>query len=523
MDLVLDLIEAQALLRPDKEAVVYHGRRHSYQSFNSFINRLSHWLIDEGIKTGDRVLLLGYNSDVLAACIFAVLKSGAIFVPLNPQTISAHLDYVVDDCKPRRVIVESSLLPLCNHILDKHRVAALEIPDSIAFQDCDTSKRIYSKWNSYPNSSPKVQVNPDHLAAIIYTSGSTKFPKGVMAPHRQIMFATSAINKVLHNSPEDTILCGLPFSFDYGLYQIFLAFEVGATLVIERDFSNPLSIPRILKLSKITGFPGVPSLFSMLLKSRLLERVELHDLRYITSTGDVFPEVHIKRLVELFPHVTIFPMYGLTECKRVSIVPRGMLAHRESSVGKALPGTKIFIVDECGEVLPTGAVGQLVVSGPHVMMGYWNDPEESSKRFHIHGCSEENLLYSGDYFRMDEQGFLYFVGRDESFIKCHGQKVSYAEVESVLCELDGVLEAAVIGLPDPLMGEAVCACLSVSNPSSFNTRNVREICDMRLTPVARPKYIHLVQHSLPKTVNGKIDRDSLKLSAIHESGKGNLE
>ena len=244
----------------------------------------------------------------------------------------------------------------------------------------------------------------------------------------------------------------------------------------------------------------------MLLKSRVLERIDLPNLRYITSTGDVFPPSHIQRLKDLLPQTNIYPMYGLTECKRVSIVPGGKLRGREFSVGLPLPGTQVSIVDITGSKVLPGTIGELIVRGPHVMAGYWNDPVETARRFRRNNETEDVLLFTGDFFWMDEDGFLYFTGRDGSFIKSHGQKVSPPEIESFLATIDGISEAAVVGVPDPVVGEFVYAFVYLIEPGYLCSQDIKNKCKNSLAPIERPKYIEISNTPLPKTLNGKINR-----------------
>lgn len=514
--LVQGLLEYQVQIQPDKAAIRCEGIDQPYGNLDMQANRVAHWLCHIGVTPGDRVLLFGANHNRLVAGLFGVLKASATFVPVHPQTPARKLDFIVQNCAPKAVITDSQGLSALKD-LKLSSVRAVLLTSDVQLQETDNA-RLCSRWSelsSFPEHTPPTSTTPDDLAAIIYTSGSTKDPRGVMAPHRQILFAASAINSVIRNAASDVILCGIPLSFDYGLYQIFLAFEVGATLILEKDFAIPMNIPRLLKLHKVTGFPVVPSIVALLLRSRLLERVDLPDLRYVTSTGDILPPSHIRALRDLLPHVTIFPMYGLTECKRVSIMPEGGLEGHESSVGRPLPGTRVGIVGADGLPAPANATGELIVRGPHLAAGYWNDPVETERRYLRDERTGEIALHTGDLFRQDAEGFLYFVGRDGTFIKSHGQKVSPAEIEAVLCEIDGVAEAAAVGIPDPVLGEAVWAYVSLSGMRSVTDLEIMERCSALLSPVERPRHVEILQTALPRTANGKIDRRCLNQMAMN--------
>ncbi len=261
----------------------------------------------------------------------------------------------------------------------------------------------------------------------------------------------------------------------------------------------------------MTGLPGVPTLYAMLLQMDL-SHFDLSSLRYMTNTAAALPVEHIRRLRELFPWVRFYSMYGLTECKRVCYMPPEELDRRPASVGIPIPGTEVWIEDETGRRLGPGEVGELVVRGSHVMQGYWNDPEETARRYRPGRYPAERLLYTGDLFWMDEDGFLYFVARKDDIIKTRGEKVAPREVEDVLYRLPGVAEAVVIGVPDPILGQAIKAFIICSDGVRLTEQDVLRHCAQYLEDFARPKYVEFRQ-SLPKTPSGKMDRRALKEGA----------
>jgi acyl-CoA synthetase (AMP-forming)/AMP-acid ligase II len=329
-----------------------------------------------------------------------------------------------------------------------------------------------------------------------------------MCAHANMVAATTSINTYLRNTPDDVILDVLPLAFDYGLYQILLAFQVGARVVLEKSFAYPARTIALLEREAITGLPGVPTLFALLLKYPDLLRRELPALRYITNTAAALPTSHILELRAAFPTVRLFSMYGLSECKRVSYLPPEELDRRPSSVGIAIPNTEVYIVGEDGARLPPGEVGELVVRGSHVMRGYWRAPELSAKRFRPGPLPGETILYTGDLFRMDEDGFLYFVARTDDVIKSRGEKVSPREVENAVCQLDGVAEAAVIGVPDSLLGQAILLVVAPRAGMELSERDVRAHCARVLDDFMLPKHVEIVAE-LPRTANGKVDKQRL--------------
>ncbi|MBN8921274.1 MAG: AMP-binding protein, partial [Rhizobiales bacterium] len=283
---------------------------------------------------------------------------------------------------------------------------------------------------------------------LVYTSGSTGFPKGVMMTHQNVVAAATSITTYLENSEDDIILNVLPVSFDYGLYQVLMAMKVGATLVLEKSFAFPQVIFERMRAERVTGFPLVPTMAALILQMKEVRADSFPDLRYITNTAAALPPAHIQRLQELFPGARLYSMYGLTECKRCTYLPPEELRRRPASVGIAIPGTEAYVVDDAGERAKPGETGELVIRGAHVMKGYWENAEATDKALKAGPFPWEKVLHTGDLFRTDEDGFLYFVGRKDDIIKTRGEKVSPKEVENVLYSLPGISEAAVIGVPD---------------------------------------------------------------------------
>ncbi|NIQ14724.1 MAG: AMP-binding protein, partial [Candidatus Dadabacteria bacterium] len=341
------------------------------------------------------------------------------------------------------------------------------------------------------------------------TSGSTGDPKGVMSTHHSMISAARSIIQYLENTPDDIIINVLPLSFDYGLYQVIMAVMFGGTVVLEKSFLYPIRILERIKKEKITGFPIVPTIVGFLLKMQSLTKYDLSSLRYITNTGAALPEEHIKKLRLLLPQAKIYSMFGLTECKRVSYLPPDEIDRKPLSVGKAIPNCEVFIVDEMANEVGPGEIGELVIRGSNVMSGYWNAPELTGNVFRNGNYPGERVLYSGDYFQKDEEGYLYFLGRKDDLIKTKGERVGPKEVEGVICQIEGIIEAAVIGVPDEILGQAIKAFV-VSYPSiNISEKDVLKHCANNLEIFMVPKYVEFVKE-LPKTPNGKIDKKTLK-------------
>lgn len=506
--LVNHFLEDSARITPQKTALICDGQRISYAQLEQKANRLAHGLRDFGVKPGDRILLYLPNCVELAIGIFGTLKASGIFVVVNSSTKREKLTFLANNCRAAMLIISGSQLAVAKEVMKQAPSLRGLILTDLAEEESDSNDgiRCFDKLQtSYPDSAPAVMRNDSDLACLIYTSGSTGEPKGVMSSHGNVVFAASSIISYLENCPEDIVINALPLSFDYGLYQMLMTFKFGGTLVLERSFAFPAQVLKRIEQERVTGFPGVPTIFSMLLRMDL-SRFDLSSLRYITNTAAALPSSHIQQIRQLFPSARLFSMYGLTETKRTLYLPPEQLETRPGSVGIAIPGTQVWIEDENGNQLGPNQIGELVIQGKHVMQGYWEMPEATARRFRL-GPNGERICYSGDLFRMDDEGYMYFVGRKDDIIKSRGEKVAPKEVENVLYSLAGVSEAAVIGVPDPILGEAIKAII-VDERGALNKEQVLRHCRANLEDFMVPQIIEF-RETLPKTSSGKIKKTGL--------------
>jgi len=492
---------------PDKTALVTPSRRWTYRELDQATDRLAASLAARGLTHGDRVAIFMDNSAEAVIGIFATLKAGAVFSPVNPTTKANKLAYILDNCRAAAIITEARHLRVVEPATAEAASVRLTVvangapgtlvPGGLAFEAA-----IAGATAAAPR--PRAATDLD-LAMLIYTSGSTGQPKGVMMLHQNVVAAATSITTYLESSADDVILNVLPISFDYGLYQVLMTFKVGATLVLERSFAFPMALIKRMAEEGVTGFPLVPTMASTLLNMKTLTPADLPPLRYITNTAAALPVAHIKRLQELFPATRIYSMYGLTECKRCTYLPPEQLAIRPGSVGIAIPNTEAYVVDAAGERTAPGETGELVIRGPHVMKGYWENPEATAKALRPGPHPWEKVLYTGDLFRTDEDGYLYFVGRQDDIIKSRGEKVAPKEVESVLYALMGVREAVVIGVPDPILGEAVKAVIACEPNARLTEKDILRHCAQHLEDYMVPKMVEF-RSELPKSDNGKLSR-----------------
>lgn len=496
-----------------KTALVAGGRRLSFSELDQLTDRLAASLRRGGVQRGDRVLVFMDNCWEAVVSIFAVLKAGAVFSPINPSTKADKLAFVAGNCRAAAVITQAKLVPVVNEALKDCSGAVLTIVATGGKGDTPPGCTSFEAACAAPcEALPRSGINLD-LAMLIYTSGSTGFPKGVMMTHQNIDAAATSITTYLENTSDDVILAVLPISFDYGLYQVLMAVKLGATLVLEKSFAFPQAILNRISEERVTGFPLVPTMAALLLQMRDLRPGQFPTLRYLTNTAAALPPAHIARLQELFPTTTLFSMYGLTECKRCTYLPPAELKSRPASVGIAIPGTEAYLVDEQGQRLPFGGTGELVIRGPHVMKGYWENAAATQQALRPGPLPQEKVLHTGDLFRTDEEGFLYFVGRKDDIIKSRGEKVSPKEVENVLYALAGVREAAVVGVPDAVLGFAIKAVVALDADAALTSVDVIRHCARHLEDFMVPKIVEF-RDGLPKSENGKIARRQVEAESL---------
>lgn len=506
--LVHQFLESSANRRPEHLCLICDGQRLSYAEVDLAANRLANALVSLGIQRGDRVVLFLPNCVELVVSIFAVLKAGGVFVIVNQTTKAQKLSYILDNCQAFAIIGHTRDTKNLSQL--KNDISTLKSVILTADHNEESSETGFLSYaaiqKGFPSSKPVVVTIDLDLACLIYTSGSTGEPKGVMSDHSNIDFASSSIISYLENDENDIVLNALPLSFDYGLYQLLMVFKFGGTLVLEKNFVFPVAILKRIESEKVTGFPGVPTIFSLLLQMDT-SGYDLSSLRYLSNTAAALPPSHILQIRERFSWARLYSMYGLTETKRTLYLPPEQLDIRPASVGIAIPGTEVWVEGEDGHRKGEGEVGELVVRGRHVMRGYWNAPDETARRFRPGSIPGERLCYTGDLFKMDSEGYLYFVARKDDMIKSRGEKVSPIEVEKILYGLPGVVEAAVIGIPDPVYGQAIKAFL-VCNDSNISEKSVLAHCRANLEDFMVPKFIEFRQE-LPKTSSGKIQKNTL--------------
>jgi amino acid adenylation domain-containing protein len=510
--LLHDFLAETAAASPEAIALVCERRTYTYRELDERSNALACALHERGVVRGDRVMVFADNGVETAIAFWAILKANAVATIIHPQTKVEKVAYMLEDTDACALISDRAHEAVIS-------TAARSAPQlaTVVVAGLDDAARArlthlpgLVSWDeaTQPNASaapPRRCIDMD-LAAIIYTSGSTGEPKGVMLTHRSMVAAARSTTEYLGINRDDVILCVLPLAFSYGLYQMITAFACRARIVLHRSFAYPVDVMRTVVEEKVTGFPAVPTMFATLIG--LETRFDLSAVRYVTNAGAALPVKHVGEVRALFPNAKIFSMYGQTECKRCTYLPPEDLERKPNSVGIAVPNTELWLIDENGARVEPGQVGELVIRGATVMNGYWRKPELTAKKLRPGPLPGEYVLHTGDLCRLDDEGYLYFVGRMDDVIKSRGEKVPPAEVEATILSLQGVREAAVVGVPDDILGSAIKAFVVLEPGVRLDEAAILRHCRIYLESFKVPTNVE-VRPNLPRNNNGKVQKSEL--------------
>ena len=456
-----------------------------------------------GAQKGDRVLLIADNSLFWAACYLGTMQAALVSVPIASNTQAHDLEHILESTEAEIVCAQASVIAAHAERLTKRHL--LIDKDVASLPQAASQRSLSSLACDTTAATDYASTGPDDLAALIFTSGSTGQPRGVMVSHGNIIANTDSIISYLGLTQGDRIMAVLPFHYCYGASLLHTHLRVGGEVVVDNRFMYPEAILQRLVQAKCTGFAGVPSHFQILLRSSSIRKKQFPDLRYVQQAGGHLAPSFIRELRGALPDTQIFIMYGQTEATaRLSYLPPDSLEARLGSIGKGIPGVTLRVVDETGREVKPGEVGEIVAEGENITRGYWRDPEQSEKTF------RNGVLYTGDLAKVDDDGFIYIVDRAKDFLKCRGEKISCRQLEDVLLECEELVEAAVIGIPDEVLGEAVKAFVvsRVKNSTGLEDR-VASFCKSRLPLHHLPKQI-VVLPGLPKNSSGKTLKSALR-------------
>ena len=515
-ELLFELPLRSAARTPGAPALSFKGQTFDFSRLAAGLDGFAAALIRLGIGKLERVAVFLPKQPETVIAMFGAARAGCVFVPVNPILKPAQIGHILRDCNvraivtsPERVQFLESELPQCPDL--KHLI----IVGGTAAAPQDSQLAVHA-WDSLMQGGTEHtrahRVIDQDVVSIFYTSGSTGKPKGVVLSHRNMVSGARSVSQYLANVPEDRLLAVLPFSFDYGFSQLSTSFHVGASVTL-MDYLLPRDVIAMVARERITGLAGVPPLWSQL--ADLPWPAEAGEsLRYITNSGGAMPVATLKKLRASLPRTQPFLMYGLTEAFRSTYLPPSELDKRPESMGKAIPDVEVLVVRPDGTPCAPNEPGELVHRGSLVSLGYWNDPAKTAERFKPLPNQDRSLVlqeiavWSGDTVRMDEEGFLYFIGRRDEMIKTSGYRVSPTEIEEVIFASGLVADAAAVGVPHPTLGQAVVVVAAPNEKSGRDTDKLLQVCRAQLPAYMVPARIEW-RDALPRNPNGKYDRARL--------------
>ena len=509
LTLIHQFLENSCELAPEKDAVFFLNKWTKYQDIEMYSNKLSNYLRRIGVKKQDRVVILLENSVDYVISFFAVLKAGAIVVPLHADIKAESLSYILLHAEAKVVISKISYAEtLVPALLEARCVSHLlldavdeEIRKSLGGHSLAGLNEIFEAEEETLTKSQIIDID---LAEIVYTSGSTGKPKGVMLTHLNLVSNMHSIVEYLNIGENDRTMGILPFSYIYGQSLLLTHFLVTGSVIIDNRFLFPNAVLQNMIDQEATGFAGVPSTFSILLTRSAVRQFKFPHLRYVTQAGGgMAPDIQ-KEVAAVFAPAKLVVMYGATEAApRLSYLDPAMLAKKLGSIGKSVPNVELFVADTNGNPLPCGVEGELVARGSNIMAGYWKDSEASRMAI------RNGLYFTGDLGIVDEDGFLYVLGRTKEILKVKGFRISPKEIEEKLLGMCEIAEAAVIGVEDPILGEAIKAFIVLKTKGSTTDKEIMCAAN-KDTPVYKQiKHVSCVE-TLPKNSSGKIDKNALR-------------
>ncbi len=511
------ILTQRAELTPDATALVEKAQNISYGSLAENAERVANGLLHAGLKRHGRVGIYLPKSIRTVTAFFATAQAGGVFVPINPLLKVDQVRHILCDCNISILITSSDRLKMLTPILEESndlRTIILVDREKVEELSMPASHQQLLPWQELLEASPTppYRVIDTDMVTLLYTSGSTGKPKGVVISHRNIVTGAYSVAEYLKVQAKDRILSVLPLSFDYGLNQITTPFLKGATVVL-MNYLFPKEVINQLERQQITGLAGVPPLWTQLAQFTWPAEITKH-LRYITNSGGAMPKTTLDTLRKALPHTEIYLMYGLTEAFRSTWLPPDEIDLRPGSIGKAIPNAEVMVVREDGTPCAPHEPGELVHRGSLVALGYWNNPEKTARRFRpvpsqINGLPlPEIAVWSGDTAYMDEDGYFYFVGRQDDMLKSSGYRISPTEIEEVVYDSGLVGEAVAIGVPHPVLGQGIVVVATPAKGIEPCPKSLVAVCKGKLPSYMVPAEV-IYQATLPRNANGKIDRKKL--------------
>jgi len=527
--LLPELVFLSAERTPTAPALTYGNSTLSYASLANAMQQFASGLLALGLSRGERVAIYLEKRFETVIASFGAPVAGAVFVPINPLLKPEQVGYILRDCNVRILVTSPERLALLRETLSEcHDLRQVVMLDSEEVKPTLGPLEVCN-WSELLSQSPRRghRLIDTDMVGILYTSGSTGKPKGVVLSHRNMVAGAKSVTSYLENHADDTLLAALPLSFDAGFSQLTTAFHAGARVVL-LNYLLPRDVLKAIEQERVTGLTAVPPLYIQLIHLNWPESVTEH-LRYFANTGGRMPRETLEALRRHLPKTKPFLMYGLTEAFRSTFLPPEEVDLRPDSIGKAIPNAEILVLREDGSPCAPNEPGELVHRGALVGMGYWNDPEKTAERYKplpIHAPGREAGLvlpeiavFSGDTVRMDEEGFLYFIGRRDEMMKTSGYRVSPTEVEEVLYATKLVGECVAFGVDDDRLGHAIQVIATPPVGGTLDPNTLLTECRVRMPAYMVPSGIEVREGPLPRNPNGKIDRKTLLAAWIDQKNQ----
>ncbi|MFT5873334.1 MAG: long-chain acyl-CoA synthetase [Clostridium sp.] len=469
----------------NKTSVIYKNEISYNETFKNVIKKAS-FIKSKNLSKNDAVLLVSENSNFFIENYFGIIKSGVICVPINPALNSNEIKYIIDSLNIKLIFTQNKFSEKINGLV----CDGVEIYTEK--DECDFSCEYENNYNEVIN------IEED-VAVILFTSGSTGNPKGVMLTHYNLMYNTNSIIEYLKLTKEDRVEMVLPFYYCYGTSILHTHFRVGGSLVINNKFMFPQTVIEDINKYNCTGFSGVPSTYQILLRMTDIAKTNVPSLRYITQAGGKLSEIFIKQLIDILKGVDIFIMYGQTEATaRLSYLPPHLINKKMNSIGLGIKGTELMVLNSEGSTVKHGEIGEVVAKGGNIMKGYFNDKEDTNK------VIKQGYLYTGDLAKVDDEGYIYIVAREKNIIKSGGIRISPREIEDIILQIPEVVECAIIGVEDDILGEAVKAfVVLIENKPFIDVKYILDFCRKQLPSYKTPRHIEFLK-ALPKNSSGKV-------------------
>ena len=524
--LLPDLIRLSAERFPDLPAITHGKETVHYSELHDAVANFAGGLMNLGLQRGERVAIYLEKRFETVIASFGAPAAGGVFVPLNPLLKPEQMGYIMRDCNVRVLVTSPERLALLADTLKQcHDLRHVVVLDSAEPLPANGPVS-YSSWSELlaTPQRPGHRVIDTDVVGILYTSGSTGKPKGVVLSHRNMVAGARSVASYLENHSGDTLLAALPLSFDAGFSQLTTAFHVGARVVL-LNYLLPRDVIKAIEREKVTGLTAVPPLYIQLTQLPWPESITRH-LRYFANTGGRMPRETLAALRNHLPESKPFLMYGLTEAFRSTYLPPAEVDRRSDSIGKAIPNAEILVLREDGSPCAPHEPGELVHRGALVGMGYWNDPEKTAERYKPLPLNApgreaglvlpEIAVFSGDTVRMDEDGFLYFIGRRDEMMKTSGYRVSPTEVEEILYATRMVGECVAFGVDHETLGQAIQVIVTAPAGHEIDTAALLAECRVRMPAYMVPAGIEVRDGPLPRNPNGKIDRKTLSTAWVEK-------